>query len=212
MSKPIKANIYDQATRTSMIKFIRPKDMIGTNAFRLPKQAEVYFVDPNFAINTKTKKLGIPFTYTTYYFKRNVPKPIDWPIIHGGQALIQIKTEEADTLTLEERKDNKGLSVVKLSEYIQEKEKNGTVLLAEKPIQVPAFSDWKYTDISSTELGQLLNPAFFAMIANSNKNKRADIEWYVQLGTMAGVGFIIYYLLQSMAPAIIKAMRAAGFT
>jgi len=229
MSKPIKISIFDTSTRTAVVKYVSPKHMIGPTAFRLPKTEEVYFVDPAYAITTITKKFTFPLRYTTYYYKRNVPKPVDWPNIHGGQSLVSIQSEDEevneqlaknqsllDSTKSKEPKDLKGikngLHLIPMVDFVQDKQKNGLVLLAERPIQTPAFENWKYTEITSMELGQLLNPAFFSMIAKSNKDKRGDIQWYIQLGTAAGVGFIIYYMLQSLIPGIIHAMQKAGFT
>lgn len=211
MARAIKVSIYDPSSRTTMVKYIEKKHLIGPTAFRLPKTDEVYFMDPNYSMTTTTKRMGVPFRYTTYYYKRNIPKPIDLPNLSGGSKLIQIKNDETNELISTIPTKTEGLVALPLLQYIEQRRKNGEVFMAELPIQVPTFNDWSYTGITAKELGQLLNPAFFTMIARANKDKRADLMFYLSVGNILGIAFIGYYLMQQMIPNLIKALQAAHF-
>lgn len=181
MARRIKVSIVNP-DRTTMVKYITQKNMIGSQAFRLPKTNEVYVLDPKHSVMTTTKRLGVPFRYITFYFKRNVPAPVKWADISGGQVELAVIKE----------KDHKGNEIEKI--------------IAEKAIPVPNFNDAPYSSIPSKELGQLLNPEFMNMITRANRNKKDNIIFYLQCAACAGIGFIIYYMMQNLPKALAHAV------
>lgn len=143
MTRPIKASIFNE-DRTLSIYYIKPKMMLDPKTFKLKKSNETYTIDSDRAVITKTRKMFIPFRFTTFYYKRNDPIPLP----------------------------------------------------------APKFDGWKNDGLSSKQLGTLFDSQFYSMIAKSNKNKREDLMFYLQVGNIAGVAFIIYYMMQTLPKAI----------
>lgn len=186
MARRFKAAIFND-DRTMSVHYISKKLKIGHSAFRVSKKSdEVYLIDPDYTVTTTTKRLGVPFRYTTCYYKRNIPKPLPSHKMSGGEALGTIEFTET-------KKGNK--------------EESGIVIT--KPLHAPAFNDWKYEGITSKELGILFNPQFYSMVAKANKNKREELSFLIQCGTAAGVAFIIYNLLQQLPGNIDRIIHAA---
>lgn len=180
MARRFKA-VMSTPDRNVQVKYISRKLMIGANAFRLNKKNtnEVYIIDPAMTVNTVTKRLGIPFRYTTCYYKKNVPVPVNMHEVDGGKA----KTTQA---ALDEAKNNPDANV--------------TVIY---PIDMQ-FTNAKYKGISSEELGTLFNPQFYRMIAKANQNNKQDQLWYMGIGNLLVGAFIAYYMTQSLPDKIIE--------
>jgi hypothetical protein len=187
--KKFKAAIINP-DRTIDVKYIGPKRKLGANAFYLGKNKkeidEVYIINPAYTIITTTKRMGIPFRYQTCYYKKNIPVPVPMNEIHGGQTIEQLTDIE----------DDNG-KIVGKEVYVQH------------PIPIPEFSNMKeYTHITAQEMAVLFNPQFYKMIAKANVNKKDDQMWMMQIGSLAGIGFIIYYMMQSLPKTIVKAISA----
>lgn len=174
--------------RTSTVKIINKKKRLGSNAFYLGKNKsqieEVYIINPNHTIITTTKRLGIPFNYQTCYYKKNVPVATPIDSMDGGQAV-----EELHLL-----KNDKGRII-------------GKEIMVSHPISMPQFDNLeKWDGISAEELAQLFNPQFYKMIARANVDKKSDQMWMMQIATLGGVGFILYYMIQNLPKAIVTAL------
>lgn len=185
--KKFKAAIINP-DRTITVKYIGPKKRLGANAFYLGKNKkeieEVYIINPDHTIITTTKRLGVPFRYQTCYYKKNIPVPVPMEEMEGGSTKEQLFDVEDD--------DGK---VVGKEVYVNH------------PIPIPQFSNLQeYDQITAQELAVLFNPQFYKMIAKANVNKREDQMWLMQIGTLAGVGFILYYMIQSLPKAIVGAI------
>lgn len=177
--------------RTTDVKIISKKRKLGPNAFYLGKNKnqinEVYIINPEHTIITTTKRLGIPFNYQTCYYKKNVPVPVPINKMDGGKTKEQMK----------EVVNTKGQRV-------------GIEVMVNHPLPAPKFEGigLEYDGIASEELAQLFNPQFYKMIAKANHDKKSDQLWMMQIGTLAGIGFIIYYMMQSLPKSILKAIEA----
>lgn len=178
--------------RTTDVQIISKKRKLGPNAFYLGKNKsqikEVYIINPDHTIITTTKRLGIPFNYQTCYYKKNVPTPTPINKMDGGQTKEQLR-EIINPKT---------------------KEREGREVYVNHPIQAPKFEDVKlrFDMISAEELAVLFNPQFYGMIARANKDKKSDQLWMMQVGSLAGIGFIIYYMIQSLPKSLVKAIGA----
>ncbi len=185
--KKFKAAIINP-DRTITVKYIGPKRRLGANAFYLGKNKkeieEVYIINPDHTIITTTKRLGMPFRYQTCYYKKNIPVPVPMESMDGGQTV-----EELHELT-----DDEGKVI-------------GQELRVNHPIPIPQFSNMvEYDDITAQELAVLFNPQFYKMIAKANVNKKEDQLWLMQVASLAGIAFILYYMIQSLPKAIVGAI------
>jgi hypothetical protein len=151
MTRPIKASIFNP-DRTLSIYYVKSKQMMDPNHFKLKGSNEVYQIDASKSVTTKTRKMFIPFRFTTYYYKRNDPCPLP----------------------------------------------------------CPEFPAWDNKGLSSRQLGTLFDSVFYQMIAKSNKNKREDLMMYLAIGNIAGVAFLIYYVMQNLPKAIAALLAATG--
>lgn len=143
MSRPIKASIFNP-DRTLSIYYIKDKQKLDPSTFKLKKSDEVYTIDASKSVITKTRKMFIPFRFTTYYYKRNDPTPLP----------------------------------------------------------APEFAEWKNDGLSSRQLGTLFDSVFYRMIAKANKDKKGDLLFYLAVGNLAGIGFVIYYMMNNLPKAI----------
>lgn len=193
MARAIKASIVNP-DRTTSVYYIKKSMMIGHHAFRI-KGDEVYIVDPKYSVVTTTKRLGLPFRYTTYYYKRNIPAPVDWPSITGGKKVTLVNTV----------KDEKGRLVGTESVPISTND-DSQVLIGELPIKVPEFDNAPYFSIPSKELGQLLNPEFLRMITRAAKDKKQELLFMISVGNAIGTAFLIYYMMQQLPASIAKSI------
>lgn len=180
MARRFKAAIVNDA-REMNVYYINRKLRIGNNLFKPSKKSkELYLIDPKYSITTTTKRLGIPFRYTTFYFRRNVPKPLPFNELHGGEAL---------------------------GEIIETKEENGKKITTYEakitnPMQIPTFDNWDYNSISSEELDKLLDPNFVSMVARANKKQNEQLQFYIQIGSACGIAFLIYYMMQTLPGSV----------
>lgn len=183
--KKFKAAIINP-DRTITVKYINKKNKLGANAFKLNKKGEtgeVYIIDPAHTIITTTKRLGIPFNYQTCYYKKNVPVPVPINEMDGGQSKQKLRKVV----------DAKGNSVEEI--------------MVNHPLPVPEFENMEeYDHISAEELAVLFNPQFYKMIAKANVDKKGEQMWMMQIGSLAGIGFIIYYMIQSLPKALVGAI------
>ncbi len=178
MARRFKVAIVNDA-REMNVYYITKKLRIGHNIFKpTSKSHELYLIDPKYSITTTTKRLGIPFRYTTFYYKRNVPKPVDMPGLHGGTAQGIIQQDE----TGQQLADDNGNAIVSIS----------------RPIEMPSFDNWEYNSISSEELDKLLDPNFVSMVAKANKKQNEQLMFYLQIGCALGIAFIVYYMMQTL--------------
>lgn len=181
--------------RTTDVFYINKKKRLGSNAFYLGKNKdkieEIYIIDPSHTVITTTKRLGIPFNYQTCYYKKGVPVavPID---------VTQPITSDVELEQLWSKPEEEGGKPV------------GYVINANHPIPMPEFNNMEeYDHITSEELAQLFNPQFYKMIARANTDKKSEQMWIMQIVTLGGIGFIIYYMMQSLPKAILKVI--AGY-
>lgn len=193
--------------RTTEVKYIGRKVRIGANAFYLGKNKkeikEVYIINPNHTIITTTKRLGVPFNYQTCYYKRNIPVAVPINEIEGGTEQSQIET------VVDEKREffEEPVTIVKGDKKLTIQSHKIDII---HPISMPQFEGMAEWDgITSEEMASLFNPQFYKMIAKANVDKKADQMWLMQIGTLAGIGFIIYYIMNSLPKAVVKAI--AGY-
>lgn len=187
--KTFKACIFDD-TRTLAVHYIKKKQRLGANAFRIGRTkkeiGEVYIINPHCTIITTTKRLGVPFRYQTCYYKRNIPVAVDIDNLDGGKSAEQL------VLLTAEKDDNKIV---------------GAELQVAHPIPIPTFENLeKYNDITSEELATLFDPQFYKMIAKANVDKKGDQLWLMQIGSLLGISFIIYYMMQQLPKTLVAAL------
>jgi hypothetical protein len=182
--KKFKAAIINP-DRTITVLYIGPKKRLGANAFFVGKNKkmieEVYIINPEHTIITTTKRMGIPFRYQTCYYKKNVPVATPINLMDGGvtdEQLVKVEDEKGNVV--------------------------GVEINVSHPLPIPEFKNLKkYDQITSEELAQLFNPQFYKMIARANVDKKADQLWMMQIASLAGIGFILYYMIQSLPKAIV---------
>ncbi len=183
--KKFKAAIINP-DRTITVKYVSKKNKLGSNAFKLSKKGEtgeVYIIDPAHTIITTTKRLGVPFNYQTCYYKKNVPVPVPINDMDGGQSKQRLRSVT----------DEKGVTVQEL--------------IVNHPLPIPEFDNMmEYDHISAEELAVLFNPQFYKMIAKANTNKKEEQLWLMQIGSLAGIAFIIYYMIQTLPKSLVGAI------
>lgn len=178
MARRFKVAIVNDA-REMNVYYITKKLRLGHNIFKPTRKShELYIIDPKYSITTTTKRLGIPFRYTTFYYKRNVPKPIPMDQLHGGQSLGKKVVDESGQVLA----DVNGNELIEITH----------------PMQMPSFDNWDYNSISSEELDKLLDPNFVSMVARANKKQNEQLMFYLQVGTALGIAFIVYYMMQTL--------------
>lgn len=189
MARRFKAAIIND-DRTMSVHYISKKLRLGSYLFKPTKKShELYLIDPRYSITTTTKRMGVPFRYTTFYYKRNVPKPVPMDELHGGISAAKYKMDETGEILVND---------------------NGEKLIAVvNPMAIPAFENWDYNSITSEELDRLLDPNFVSMVAKANKKQNEQLQFYITIGIAAGLAFVIYYMMQTLPGNIVGEMLEA---
>lgn len=123
-----------------------------------------YFLDSDRFMVTWIRKMGFRKYYSTYYYAEGISYPVPVPDFQATEVAAR---------------DEKGEPIL---------DKDG------KPVLIKVFPEMVKGGIESEELASIFNPWFYRIIASLQKDAMSQIQFYLVIGILCAVGYIIFKL------------------